>query len=110
RLDHNGIVAYRPASMEANFRIAEVNELPSPALADLLGRCLAVPRWTREVAAGRPYADVSALLARAGEVAASLTDAEVRQALADHPRIGSRAREGSRTAALSAARQAGVGR
>ncbi len=94
--------------MEDKFRMAEVNELPSATLADLLGRCLAVPRWTREVAAGRPYANVAALLMRADEVTASLTGAELRQALADHPRIGKRAREDSSTAALSAAEQSGV--
>jgi 2-oxo-4-hydroxy-4-carboxy-5-ureidoimidazoline decarboxylase len=94
--------------MEGKFRMAEVNALPSAALAELLGRCLAVSRWGRDIAAARPYPDAAALLAKADEVSASLTDDELRQALADHPRIGERAAADSRTAALSAAEQSGV--
>jgi 2-oxo-4-hydroxy-4-carboxy-5-ureidoimidazoline decarboxylase len=94
--------------MEGKFRMAEVNALPSATLAELLGQCLAVPRWARDIAAARPYPDAAGLLAKADEVSASLTDDELRQALADHPRIGERAAAGSRTAALSAAEQSGV--
>jgi 2-oxo-4-hydroxy-4-carboxy-5-ureidoimidazoline decarboxylase len=63
-----------------------------------------VDRWGRELAAGRPYADAAALLARADTVSASLSDDEVRRALADHPRIGERTRAGS----MSAREQSGV--
>jgi 2-oxo-4-hydroxy-4-carboxy-5-ureidoimidazoline decarboxylase len=94
--------------MEDKFRIAEVNQLPFNTLTDLFGQCVAVERWARELADSRPYADVSALLARADELSASLTDKELRQALGDHPRIGQRAAPGSSTAALSEAEQSGV--
>ena len=90
--------------MENKFRIAEVNQLPRDTLTDLLGQCVAVGRWARELADGRPYPGVDELLARAGDVSASLTDAELAQALADHPRIGGRTAAGSR----SAAEQSGV--
>jgi 2-oxo-4-hydroxy-4-carboxy-5-ureidoimidazoline decarboxylase len=90
--------------MENKFRIAEVNRLPRDTLTDLLGQCVAVGRWARELADGRPYTGVDELLARADDVSASLTDAELARALADHPRIGGPTAAGSR----SAAEQSGV--
>lgn len=54
------------------------------AHAALLACCHAA-RWAREVAAGRPYPSLAALLDRA---AAALTDEDVTEALAGHPRIG----------------------
>jgi 2-oxo-4-hydroxy-4-carboxy-5-ureidoimidazoline decarboxylase len=90
--------------MEGKFRIVEVNCLPRDTLTDLLGQCVAVGRWVRELADGRPYPGVTELLARADELSASLTDAELSQALAGHPRIG------ERTTGRSAAEQSGVDR
>jgi 2-oxo-4-hydroxy-4-carboxy-5-ureidoimidazoline decarboxylase len=55
----------------------------------LLG-CLAVPRWADEVLAGSPYDDEVGLLAVADLAARSLSDPELEQALAGHPRIGER--------------------
>ena len=52
--------------------------------------CLSVPRWADDVLAGEPYADRSALLARADEAARELSDEELEQALSGHPRIGER--------------------
>lgn len=70
---------------------------------DQLTTCLAVPRWVREVLAGRPYADKAALIAAADRAASTLTPDEVAAALADHPRIGDRS--GS---AMSRSEQSGV--
>ena len=55
----------------------------------LLG-CLSVPRWADDVLAGQPYADRDSLLAVADRAARRLTDEELDQALAAHPRIGER--------------------
>jgi 2-oxo-4-hydroxy-4-carboxy-5-ureidoimidazoline decarboxylase len=55
----------------------------------LLG-CLSVPRWADDVLAGQPYADRDALLAAADRAARELTDEELDQGLAGHPRIGER--------------------
>jgi 2-oxo-4-hydroxy-4-carboxy-5-ureidoimidazoline decarboxylase len=74
---------------------------------DQLLACLSVPRWADDVLAGAPYADREALLARADEAARSLTDEELEQALAGHPRIGERATEGH-NATASAKEQSGV--
>ena len=71
----------------------------------LLG-CLSVPRWADDVLAGQPYADRLALLARADAAARTLTDEELDQALAAHPRIGER--DGPQMSAASQREQAGV--
>ncbi|SDS19026.1 2-oxo-4-hydroxy-4-carboxy-5-ureidoimidazoline decarboxylase [Jiangella sp. DSM 45060] len=57
--------------------------------ATLLG-CLSVPRWADDVLAGQPYSDRDALLRAASAAAGELTDEELDQALAGHPRIGER--------------------
>lgn len=67
----------------------------------LLG-CLSVPRWADEVLAGQPYTDRTALLRAADAAARELTDDELGQALASHPRIGERG------GAQSAREQSGV--
>jgi 2-oxo-4-hydroxy-4-carboxy-5-ureidoimidazoline decarboxylase len=72
------------------------------ARAALLGCCRAA-RWAGKVSAGRPYPSLSTLLARAG---GALTDEDVSEALAGHPRIGD-ARAGT-ASARSRGEQAGV--
>ncbi|MBM0126234.1 2-oxo-4-hydroxy-4-carboxy-5-ureidoimidazoline decarboxylase [Pimelobacter simplex] len=57
--------------------------------AELLG-CLAVERWADDVLAAMPYDDAAALLSAADAAARELTDDELAQALAGHPRIGER--------------------
>jgi 2-oxo-4-hydroxy-4-carboxy-5-ureidoimidazoline decarboxylase len=61
------------------------NTLPAEeARAALLGCCRA-ERWAVQVTSGRPYSSLGALKARAADV---LTDEDVTEALAGHPRIG----------------------
>src|SRR5262245_27609005 len=81
-------------------------DVDTPSREVLLG-CLSVPRWADDVLAGRPYADPAALLAVADKAARSLTDEELEQALAGHPRIGERATSGH-NAGASRREQAGV--
>jgi 2-oxo-4-hydroxy-4-carboxy-5-ureidoimidazoline decarboxylase len=64
---------------------------PADAERELRQVC-AVPRWAREVAAARPHAAVAALQAAAE---AALTDADLDEALAGHPRIGDRSAAGA---------------
>src|ERR1043165_7786719 len=98
-------MALVPSSvMEESFRIAEVNAMDRAGLVGAFRACVAVDRWARELADGRPFADLNEVLARADGRAASLTDAELRQALDDHPRIGARTARGS----MSATEQSGV--
>jgi 2-oxo-4-hydroxy-4-carboxy-5-ureidoimidazoline decarboxylase len=88
--------------------LAEVNAMPASAVDGLFRQCVAVGRWARELAEARPFDSVAALLARADELTAGLTDAEIGHALADHPRIGERAAGNRTTAAMSAAEQSQV--
>lgn len=83
------------------------NALPEAEATRRLLTCLAVPRWATEVAAGRPYADLSALTAAAGAAAAQLSDDELAAALDRHPRIGERAGAGH-DVEFSRREQAGV--
>ena len=74
-----------------------------------LRACNAAPRFAAEVAAGRPFPDVEALVARAGEVARGLPWDEVALALAAHPRIGERLEGSSAEAAASRREQRAMG-
>ncbi|MFF2493351.1 allantoinase AllB [Agromyces sp. NPDC058064] len=70
--------------------------------------CLDVARWCEELVDGRPYASVDELVRAAVGAASPFTEAEVAQALGDHPRIGERAAGTGESAALSRGEQAGV--
>jgi 2-oxo-4-hydroxy-4-carboxy-5-ureidoimidazoline decarboxylase len=90
------------------FSLGEFNALPAEQAHEALLACCAAQRWAGEVAAGRPYASVAELLTRSAAAVAGLDAADLRQALAGHPRIGARhqaAAEGS----WSGQEQAGVG-
>jgi 2-oxo-4-hydroxy-4-carboxy-5-ureidoimidazoline decarboxylase len=72
-------------------KIAEFDGLPvAEAERELLAVCHAA-RWARAVAAGRPYGSAGALQAAA---AGALTDADLDEAMAGHPRIGDRSAGG----------------
>ncbi|MGO0576075.1 2-oxo-4-hydroxy-4-carboxy-5-ureidoimidazoline decarboxylase [Ornithinimicrobium panacihumi] len=83
------------------------NALGDAEARHLLASCLDVPRWVEEVNAGRPYADLDALLAAADSSARTLSAQELDSALAGHPRIGERAGAGH-NAEASSREQAGV--
>ena len=71
---------------------------------------LDVPRWADFLAATRPYADVGELEAAMVSASATITDAELEQALARHPRIGERADAAQHDAEHSTREQSGVDR
>jgi 2-oxo-4-hydroxy-4-carboxy-5-ureidoimidazoline decarboxylase len=85
-------------------RLDDFNDEPPDRAAESLHACNAAPRFVTEVVAGRPYPDADALVARAEEVARSLTWDEVAIALAAHPRIGDRP-EGSSAEARASRRE-----
>jgi 2-oxo-4-hydroxy-4-carboxy-5-ureidoimidazoline decarboxylase len=70
----------------------EWNALDAAEAEKQLREVCAATRWAREVAANRPYPDLASLQATA-EV--TLTDADLDEAMAGHPRIGDRAAEGA---------------
>ena len=88
--------------------LAEFNGLAADAAERELAACNAVPRFAREVAAGRPYPSATALADAAATAAAGLDWDEVTAALAAHPRIGERATGGSAEASSSRREQSAV--
>jgi len=54
-------------------------------------RCCSVPRWAQRVAAGRPYRSAESLYDAADGALIDLTEDELDQAMAGHPRIGEQA-------------------
>jgi 2-oxo-4-hydroxy-4-carboxy-5-ureidoimidazoline decarboxylase len=65
--------------------LAVFNALPADQARDALLTCCRADRWAGQVTAGRPYPSLAALQARAAD---ALTDGDVTEALAGHPRIG----------------------
>ncbi|MGC5020763.1 2-oxo-4-hydroxy-4-carboxy-5-ureidoimidazoline decarboxylase [Micromonospora sp. DT47] len=88
--------------------LADFNDAPAAqAERDLLA-CCAVPDWAREVAAGRPYRDLHALVESAAAGLLRLSWEQVAQALAAHPRIGEHVGGRDRESAWSRREQAGM--
>ena len=92
---------WHPARVSA---LDTFNDQPPDRAVEALRACNAAPRFAAEVAAGRPYPDADALVARAEAVARSLPWDEVQLALAAHPRIGDRV-EGSSSEAQASRRE-----
>jgi len=86
--------------------LERLNGLPDGAAREELLACCSSARWAAEVASGRPFASADEIIARSDAAVARLTQADLEQALAGHPRIGGRPRAG--TAAWSRQEQAGV--
>jgi len=101
-----------PAAEPAGASLARFNAVPeAAALAELL-TCCAAPGWARRVLAGRPYRSLDGVLATSDDAVAAMTDADLADALAGHPRIGERrpdpANPDSRAASWSRQEQAGM--
>jgi OHCU decarboxylase len=73
-----------------NDGLARFNEASTEEAVRLLHECFANRGWAASVAAGRPYADLSAVLASAESAWSELMPAEWLEAFAAHPRIGER--------------------
>ncbi|MEZ5152275.1 2-oxo-4-hydroxy-4-carboxy-5-ureidoimidazoline decarboxylase [Rhodococcus zopfii] len=69
---------------------ATFDALPADDAVALLQTCCSSPAWAHRVAAARPYGDRAALLRTATDLALALSDPELGDALAGHPRIGER--------------------
>jgi 2-oxo-4-hydroxy-4-carboxy-5-ureidoimidazoline decarboxylase len=86
-----------------------VLEVPESELRERLTAALGVARWVDEVAAHAPYRDVDELVRAGREAATPLSDAELDEAVAHHPRIGERPQGDGSSARLSANEQGGLG-
>jgi 2-oxo-4-hydroxy-4-carboxy-5-ureidoimidazoline decarboxylase len=98
-----------PAGAEPDrISLAEFNALAPADAQRLLARCCAAPRWAGQVAAGRPFESVGAVLAASDAAVAGLAKEDLEQALAGHPRIGGT--DGKPAGYWSRREQAGVDR
>jgi 2-oxo-4-hydroxy-4-carboxy-5-ureidoimidazoline decarboxylase len=96
--------------------VEEFNRLADDAARQALLRCCSSGRWIDALLAGRPYPDVATLIAMSDAAVAELSEADLREAMAGHRRIGDRrvvARAGRRVgnaepADWSGQEQAGV--
>lgn len=88
--------------------LADFNRLPAAEAEQRLRACCAATAWAREVAAGRPYPDRSALLAAADAAMSRLSWDDVAEAVAAHPRIGDQVTGAGPESAWSRREQAGV--
>jgi 2-oxo-4-hydroxy-4-carboxy-5-ureidoimidazoline decarboxylase len=64
------------------------NGLADDAARHALLSCCSATRWAAAVAEGRPYLSLSELLSESDVAGAALTEADLRAALAGHPRLG----------------------
>jgi 2-oxo-4-hydroxy-4-carboxy-5-ureidoimidazoline decarboxylase len=70
--------------------VEEFNRLADDAARQALRRCCSSGPWIDAVVAGRPYPDVATLFAVSDAAVAELSEADLREAMAGHPRIGDR--------------------
>lgn len=75
-----------------------------------LAAALGVARWVDEVADRGPYDSIAALVETADRASRTLTDDELDEAVAHHPRIGQRAEGDGTSSLLSASEQDALGR
>jgi 2-oxo-4-hydroxy-4-carboxy-5-ureidoimidazoline decarboxylase len=66
------------------------NALSRERAEHLLRSCCSSGVWARKVSAGRPYGSIEELCLAADDALAALSESEVDEALAGHPRIGDR--------------------
>ncbi|MGH8824866.1 MAG: 2-oxo-4-hydroxy-4-carboxy-5-ureidoimidazoline decarboxylase [Jiangellaceae bacterium] len=66
------------------------NALPDDRAEEALLACCASPAWVRAVGGHRPYRDAGRLFAAADAALARMSDNDLDDALAGHPRIGDR--------------------
>jgi len=87
--------------------VEEFNKLAAQAAREAVSPCCSSGRWVDSVVAGRPHADVGALLDASDAAVAALGEQDLAEALAGHPRIGDR-RVTAGSSGWSSQEQAGV--
>ncbi|KHN53761.1 2-oxo-4-hydroxy-4-carboxy-5-ureidoimidazoline decarboxylase [Pectobacterium fontis] len=84
------------------------NQLNEEDAEALLLPCVALPRWIKQVAQGRPYQHVADVLDTGMRASRDWQAEDLMLALSTHPRIGEKAAGGTREAKLSQQEQAAV--
>lgn len=93
------------SEITAEMTLDELNQLPAPAASRALSGICSAERWVGAILAGRPYPSLDALIARSDAAVGAMTEADLRGALAGHPRIGDKQ---ATATSWSGAEQAGV--
>lgn len=91
--------------------VADLDGDTADTAARLLRPSCASARWIDRMVGGRPYGEMTALVAASDATIAALGWPDIEQALAAHPRIGARPQDGAggdREAAWSSQEQAGT--
>ena len=92
------------------MNLPDFNDASATYAGRLLLTCLDAPQWADRVLAGRPYDSVGEVEDAMVAASTTISDEELEQALARHPRIGERADADRHEAAHSAREQSGVDR
>jgi 2-oxo-4-hydroxy-4-carboxy-5-ureidoimidazoline decarboxylase len=79
--------------------LERLNGLPAGLAERELLACCSSARWAAEVTSRRPFASLDEILATSDQSVAGLTQADLAQALAGHPRIGDQSQAVERAAA-----------
>jgi 2-oxo-4-hydroxy-4-carboxy-5-ureidoimidazoline decarboxylase len=91
------------------MQLNELNAASDERAVELFAQCCGSSRWSRSMAARRPFRSVGGLLEAADVVFDSLAPSDWLEAFATHPRIGERLESAAgASAAWSAAEQSGV--
>ena len=77
-------------SLGERAALERLNGLPDAMAQEELQACCSSARWVAEVASGRPFASADEIIACSDAAVAGLSQEELEQALAGHPRIGDR--------------------
>jgi allantoicase len=93
----------------AGLGLRWLNSLPAAQARQLLATCCASRAWVERMAAGRPYADLDALLGAGDRAVGELDRDDLAEALSAHPRIGQRPGGSSTEAVWSRQEQAAAG-
>lgn len=95
-------------SERLSHALTRLNQLPAAPVQATLLTCCAAPAWAAMMASGRPYASLDDLLKYSDAALATLTEDDIAQALAAHPRIGRRAEGSGHEAIWSRGEQSGA--
>ncbi|CAI0884033.1 Uric acid degradation bifunctional protein [Serratia proteamaculans] len=90
------------------MRLQRFNQLPLEEAERLLRPCVDIAAWNAAVIVARPFSSIDAALAVAWQAALRWQPEEISQALAQHPRIGERAKGQGQEAQFSQREQAAV--
>lgn len=88
--------------------VTRVNELDTEEAQRAFAACCSARKWIEAVVSARPYGSLDDLLNASDAALADLTEDDIAEALAAHPRIGARANGDDREAGWSRREQAGA--